>query len=181
MRSKRAGFTLIETIVGMVVLSISFAVLTNLLYPATEQSASVLHQVRGAELAQSMLNEIQQKAFDENSDKSGGRLRCGETGIAACSTSMGNEESGAREQFDDVDDYHGLVYNIGEIEDSQENALDYLGYTLSVTVGNDSDYNGVTKETGDTDDNQYTAKLITVTVTTPTGSVLTFSTYRTNH
>ncbi|OKY24859.1 type II secretion system protein [Thalassotalea sp. PP2-459] len=181
MKVKSKGFTLIETIVGMVVLSISFAVLTSLLYPATEQSASVLHQIRGAELAQSMLNEIQQKAFDENSDKSGGRLRCGETGIAACSTSMGNEEANERKQFDDVDDYHGLIYNVGEIEDSQENALDYLGYTLSVKVGNDSDYNGVTYEEGDTDDNRNTAKLITVTVTTPTGYELTFSTYRTNH
>ncbi len=174
MKANQSGFTLIETIVGIVVLSISFAVLTTLLYPATEQSASVLHQIRGAELAQSMLNEIQQKAFDENSDKAGGRLRCGEADADPCSLNMANEESDVRELFDDVDDYNGLVYNNGDI-------ANYLGFTLTVSVGNDSDFNGITRENGDTDDNQYTAKLITVTVTTPTGYVQTFATYRTNY
>ncbi len=55
-RSKGRGFTLIELIVGIVVLSISFSLLTTLILPLSEKSAEQLHQVRAAELGQSMMN-----------------------------------------------------------------------------------------------------------------------------
>jgi prepilin-type N-terminal cleavage/methylation domain-containing protein len=70
--TKQSGFTLIEIIVGIVVLSISYALLTSLIYPLASQSAAQIHQIRAAELGQSMVNEILGKAFDENSDMSGG-------------------------------------------------------------------------------------------------------------
>lgn len=164
MLNKIKGFTLIETIVGIVVLSIAFAVLTSLLAPANKQSADVLQQVKAAEIAQSLLNEIQNRAFDDNSDMSGGLVRC----QFDCSTSMGFETPETdRSQFDDVDDYNSF-----------EETID--GYQVLVTVGNDSDFNGQTKEEGDGDDNNFTAKLITVTVTTPLSVAFVFSTYRTN-
>lgn len=178
------GFTLIETIVGIVVLAISFSVLTSLIYPIAEQSAEQLHQVKAAELAQSMLNEIQNKAFDENSDMAGGRLRCGETGAPNCSTDMGFETvSGiaeTRATFNDVDDYNNLVYDAGEIENSQGQPLDlYVGYAMNIRVCNDSDYNGPNCD-GAQDVNISTAKLIIVTIITPTDFSLHFSTYRAN-
>lgn len=171
MLNKIKGFTLIETIVGIVVLSIAFAVLTSLLAPANKQSADVLQQVKAAEIAQSLLNEIQNRAFDENSDKSGGLIRCGDTSkpnAPDCSLNMEPDsgESGSS-QYDDVDDYNGV-----------DTVLD--GYKVTVVVGNDSDFNGQTKEGGDGDDNNFTAKLITVNVTTPLSVTFVFSTYRTN-
>lgn len=178
------GFTLIETIVGIVVLAVSFSVLTSLLYPIAQQSAEQLHQVKAAELAQSMLNEIQNKAFDENSDMAGGRIRCGETGASNCSTNMGPDtvlsSTETRATFNDVDDYNGLVYNPGEVKNSQGQILDlYFGYAMSVRVCNDSDYSGPNCD-GVPDANTSTAKLITVTITTPTDFSLQFSTYRAN-
>lgn len=187
---KQGGFTLVETIVGIVLLGISFAIISSLILPATQQTADILHQVRAAELAQSLLNEIQNKAFDERSDKTGGRVRCGESGVTCTDDDKLGPENGAggrdndgedeRKKYDDVDDYHNLSYAASSIIDSQDQAIDYTGYSLAVTIGNDSDYNGVTIAQGDTDDNIYTAKLITVKVTTPIGGVLTFSTYRAN-
>lgn len=172
------GFTLIETIVGIVVLAISFSVLTSLIFPISEQSADQLHQVKAAELAQSMLNEIQNKAFDQHSDMAGGRVRCGENSIV-CSTVMGPETiSGVTETrttFNDVDDYNALNYSVGTIENSQGTILDlYTGYEMSISVCNDGDYDG------NCDANTTTAKLIIVTIITPTDFSLKFSTYRAN-
>lgn len=189
------GFTLIETIVGIVVLSISFSIITNLIYPAVEQSADQLHQIRAAELGQSLLNEITGHAFDENSDHTGGHYRCNEDvdgngtiePVEQCSTIMGNEEGGSRLLFDDVDDYNGINivnarYGVSPAPDefiknsqNQDLAL-YLGYSLKVMVCNDSDYDGDCATNAD----NHTAKLITVTVTTPTGFAIDFSTYKAN-
>lgn len=164
MLNKINGFTLIETIIGIVVLSIAFAVLTAFLAPANKQSADILQQVKAAEIAQSLLNEIQNRAFDEESDKAGGIVRC----QTDCSTSMGaDSQETDRSQFDDVDDYN----NFSQLLD---------GYQILISVGNDSDFNGQTKEEGDGDDNNFTAKLITITVTTPLEATFVFSTYRTN-
>ncbi|KGJ94302.1 prepilin-type N-terminal cleavage/methylation domain-containing protein [Colwellia psychrerythraea] len=176
---RHKGFTLIETIVGMVVLAISFSVLTTLIYPVSQQSADQLHQVKAAELAQSVLNEIQNKAFDENSDMAGGRVRCGDAGADDCSTDMGPDTiSGVEETraiFNDVDDYDGLVYAAGEIENSQGVVIDlYLGYSMRITVRNDANYDGSFPN------DISTAKLITVTITTPTDFSMSFSTYRAN-
>ena len=180
---RHKGFTLIETIVGIVVLAISFSVLTSLIFPVTQQSAEQLHQVKAAELAQSMLNEIQNKAFDQNSDMAGGLLRCGETDAPACSTDMGKDTvlgiTETRVTFNDVDDYNDLDYSAGEVENSQGDILSlYLGYAMYISVCNDADYDGVCN--ADPAINKSTAKLITIKITTPTDFSLYFSTYRAN-
>ncbi|MGB1197562.1 MAG: type IV pilus modification PilV family protein [Thalassotalea sp.] len=184
------GFTLIETIIGMVVLAISFSIMTRLIFPATEQSADQLHQIRAAELGQSLLNEITGHAFDEHSDHTGGRYRCSEdvdnngsiSTEEACSVLMGDEEGNNRLLFDDVDDYHDMsVDDAGSgnyIQNSQgEDLTLYLRYSINIQVCNDSDYDGNCA----TNANNYTAKLITVTVTTPLGLSLDFSTYKANY
>lgn len=181
--SYQKGFTLIETIVGMVVLAISFSVLTTLIYPVSQQSADQLHQVKAAELAQSVLNEIQNKAFDNNSDMAGGRVRCGENSIT-CSTTMGSEGTETRATFNDVDDYNGLeygpLYEKTDIENSQGLIIDlYIGYSMSISVRNDANYDG-SFPTTPLPSAISTAKLITVTITTPTDFSMSFSTYRAN-
>lgn len=169
------GFTLIETIIGMVVLAVSLSVLTAFIYPIAEQSAAQLHQIKAAELAQSMLNEIQNKAFDQHSDMAGGRVRCGDDNGVTCSTVMGPETGEVRATFNDVDDYNGLAYTNGEIRNSQGQRLNgYTGYSLNIKVCNDSVYNGTCNG------NNATAKLIVITVITPTDFSVVFSTYRVN-
>jgi MSHA pilin protein MshD len=172
------GFTLVEAVVGIVVLAISFSILTTLIYPIAEQSAEQLHQVKAAELGQSVLNEIQNKAFDENSDRAGGAVRCSELSQGNCSTTMGSEGE-SRSTFDDVDDYNGLeygsVYSQADIENSTGQTLTgYSGYSMRISVANDESFNGSLAG------NNSTAKLITVIITTPTGNNITFATYRAN-
>jgi MSHA pilin protein MshD len=185
-RVSQQGFTLIETIVGIVVLSIAFSIFTTLIYPLANQSAEQVHQIKAAELGQSMINEILGKAFDENSDMSGGFYRCGEDQnndgeIKAldgetCSDVLNNEEADARELFDDVDDYNGLTIIQSSLGGSDSLGDMYVGYQVNVKVINDSDYDG----DNDGADNNYTAKLITVTITTPQDFDFDFSVYRVN-
>ena len=185
-RTSQQGFTLIETIVGIVVLSIAFSIFTTLIYPLANQSAEQVHQIKAAELGQSMINEILGKAFDENSEMSGGFYRCGEDQnndgeIKAldgetCSDVLANEEADTRELFDDVDDYNGLTIIESSLGGSDSLGDMYVGYQIKVNVINDSDYDG----DNDGADNNYTAKLITVTITTPQDFDFDFSVYRVN-
>jgi MSHA pilin protein MshD len=173
------GFTLIETIIGIVVLSIAFSILTTLIYPLSNQSAEQVHQIRAAELGQSMINEILGKAFDENSDMSGGYYRCGDdiNNDGEIKPILQNEESDDREFYDDVDDYQGLVVIENSLGESTGSDI-YIGYQVNVTVVNDGDYDG--NPDGNSITTNFTAKLITVTVTTPQGFDFVFSAYKAN-
>jgi MSHA pilin protein MshD len=169
------GFTLIETIVGIIVLSIVFSIFTSFIYPLSNQSAEQVHQIRAAELGQSMINEILGRAFDENSDKSGGVKRCGEAGYTLCSTDIGPEPGENRPSFDDVDDY-----DTNGVKIKAKNALgesiedEYIGYNVRIKVIHDSNYDGFS------DSNYSTAKLITVTIFTPQDFGFVFSVYKAN-
>ncbi|CAB0150561.1 hypothetical protein PSI9734_01000 [Pseudidiomarina piscicola] len=117
------GFTLIELIIGVVVLAFAFSLIATLIYPQAIRSAEPVLQIRASNLAQAFIAEIQSKAFDENSSQSGGSQRCGESGAPPCSTSFGPEGE-TRDQFDDVDDFH-------QLEVSQPNLADVLGANLA--------------------------------------------------
>lgn len=174
-RSLNQGFTLIEVIVGMVVLGISLAVLSTALFPLSQQSAEQVHQVKASELAQSMLNEIMSKAYDENSDMVGGVTRCGESGIN-CSTVLG-PDSEDREQYDDVDDYNAVDFGDDIFNSNGDPISDqYVGYAVDVIVVNDSNYDN----DSDGFDNNFTAKKITVIVRTPQGFEFVFTVYKAN-
>lgn len=174
--SKNHGFTLIETIIGIVVLSIAFTILTTLIYPLANQSAEQVHQIKAAELGQSMINEILGKAFDQNSDMSGGIVRCGDIGAVECTPwdELGPESGETRVNFNDVDDYHGLNVLADSLGNSVSFGEAYIGYQLNVLVKADSNYDG------SSDANSSVAKLITVTVTTPQDFNFVFSVYRVN-
>src|SRR5690554_7972709 len=105
--TQQGGFTLIEIVVGIVTLGIALALLTVLLFPQAKRSAEPLLQMRAAELGIALMNEITSKSFDENSDHSGGAVRCNETGAPTCSVTLGPEGE-TRDNYNDVDDYHGL-------------------------------------------------------------------------
>lgn len=173
---RHSGFTLIETIVGIVVLSIAFSILTTLIYPLANQSAEQVHQIKAAELGQSMINEILGKAFDHNSDMSGGFSRCGDIGAIPCTpaNNLGPEQNEIRINFNDVDDYNNLVVLADSLGNSASYSEAYTGYKLNVQVVADSNYDGFG------DNNSSIAKLITVTVTTPQEFDFIFSVYRVN-
>lgn len=156
------GFTLIEMVVGMLVLAVALVMLSTMLFPQADRAADTLFRVRSAELGHSVMNEIWGKRFDENTDPNGG-TPCGSGSQPACTTASGAEE-GNRDDWDDIDDYDGMTQNTRILDSTQTYADLYPGYQLLVSVGSGS-----------------VTKLITVTVTTPSGEAITFNAVRSNY
>ncbi|WNC68130.1 prepilin-type N-terminal cleavage/methylation domain-containing protein [Thalassotalea nanhaiensis] len=172
------GFTLIELVIGMTVMVVAIGFMMAAMLPKEKESADQIHLIRAAELGQSLMNEITSKAFDQNSDLSGGFLRCNETGFQPCSTVLGKEGEN-RTTFNDVDDYNGLT----SIEDALGNDVSerYRNFSVLVSVQYDNDYDGGSSDSySGVIDNSALAKLITITVTTPLGTPITLATYKAN-
>jgi MSHA pilin protein MshD len=177
------GFTLIELVVGIVVFAIALTLFSSLLVPQAIKSIDPIYQVRATELAQSLLNEISAKSFDENSSRSGGLLRCNEVGALPCTAiaNLGPDAGETRENFNDVDDYHNLSEIDGDILNSLGESISiggiglYQGFQANVSVLYDDDVDGI-------DDGVIgNRKLIIVSLVTPNDEVIVFSTYRNNY
>lgn len=170
----RRGFTLIEMVLGMVVLAIVMVGAITLLAPQASNSARPIIQIRASELAQSLGSEIMAKAFDENSLRNGGLLRCGEVNAPACTiaANLGAEE-GSRSDYDDVDDFHRFNRCGDAILDSNlvnRTGL-YDGFCVTVSVQYDNALTG----------NAANAKRIDIRVDTPLSERMSFAFFRTNY
>lgn len=167
------GFTLIETVIGILVLAIALTLILPVLIPSQGQSVDQVQQIRASELGQSLLNEILAKSYDENSDRSGGVSRCDE-GALACSAVMGPEEgANNRHLFDDVDDYDtgGFTSTILSA-DNTELSTHYQGFEVDIDVFYDGLALGLA--------NNRLAKRIEITVKTPSAEEITFSSFKAN-
>lgn len=81
---RQSGFTLIEGIVAMVLLSIAMVTLSSFLFPQAEQSARPYYQARAAAIANAFYNTILSRQFDENSGlPTDNTVRCDETAFGA--------------------------------------------------------------------------------------------------
>ncbi|QLE87079.1 MULTISPECIES: prepilin-type N-terminal cleavage/methylation domain-containing protein [Shewanella] len=172
------GFTLVELVVGMVVIGIAMVMLTSMLFPQAERASETLHRVRSAELAHSLLNEIWAKRYDGNTNANGGVPACDavanlDLGIPAglpCTDEVDFGDGGgsiARNDFNDVDDYHGLNQASLMLNSTESYASQYPNYELAVSV---------TYPYGD-----KSAKLIAIDVTTPSGELIRFNAVRSNY
>ncbi|WOH35892.1 prepilin-type N-terminal cleavage/methylation domain-containing protein [Thalassotalea fonticola] len=177
------GFTLIELVLGMTVMVVVIGFMMVAMLPKEQESADQIHLIQATELAQSFVNEITAKAFDENSDMSGGLIRCNETGGSACtsSNSLGAEEL-VRSLYDDVDDYDGLNSSVNDLEDSLGSSIEdiYHNFHVQVSVYYDNNYDGIADSYDGTLDNSILVKLITITVTTPLDTRIAFAVYKAN-
>ncbi|WP_117236129.1 type IV pilus modification PilV family protein [Vibrio maerlii] len=101
------GFTLIESIIVIVVMGLAMVTITSFLVPQVSRSADPHYQARASALGQSVMSLILARSFDENSDRSGGELRCGEVTAEPCSTTLGDNGEASVDLYNDVDDYKG--------------------------------------------------------------------------
>jgi len=156
MPTKRGqGFTLIELLVFIVVISLSLGALVVVMNQALIRSVDPIVQVRLLELAQSQLDEVQSRKYDENTP-TGGLPAC----IATCAgVGLDGETLTSPSTLDDVDDFNGYT------------ATPVPGYTVTVSVTLAGDDLGLALAA---------AKLITVSATTASGQSATLSTYRAN-
>ena len=180
------GFSLIELITGIVVLAIALSLVTAVLGPLYIKSTDPWHQVRATELGQSMLNDIMSRSFDQQSPRSGSMLRCGESGAPACTVQNadgswpadpGESEADNRLRFNDVDDFDNFTANGSLLTNilAEDLADLYRSYQLTVSVSY-----AAAGEVGGISLAADQVKVITVTVRTPTGNELQFSSYKGN-
>jgi MSHA pilin protein MshD len=169
------GFTLIELVVGMMVIAIAIVMLTSMLFPQADRAAKTLHRVRSAELAHSVMNEIWGKRYDQNTNANGGVPACDSSAGSACSYALATDgtpflgpDGESRDTFNDVDDYDGLSESDNMLDSSQTYAQAYPRYKLKVSV---SYIDSATKA----------QKLITVAVTTPASEEITYQALRSNY
>ena len=93
MIKKVRGFTLIEIIIGIVVLSIALTGGLSLLISQVDAYRDPLIKEKSVQIAKRVVHEIQIRAYDEKSDIGGGIFRCSETvggiSLGDCSAKYG--------------------------------------------------------------------------------------------
>ncbi len=184
----RRGFTLVEFIVGIVMLAVALTSILGLLINQVPQAVDPVQQVRAAQLAQRILNEVLQKSFDEHSDHNGGHFRCGEKVdgvlIPDCSTNYGPDGKGeqAPYAYNDVDDF-----------DTSDNWVDAKLFTQTSVGVSDDEYRNfqikIAVSGVDFSDGTFrlcgvpcsVGKRIELTVRLPDGSEVDFALYRGNY
>jgi MSHA pilin protein MshD len=156
---KLRGFTLIETIIFIVVLGISLGSIVSLFLQSATSSHYPYDQQRAIAIANTYMDEILRKRWDENVPFGGG---CVETGsnycnnfcaaksypdcgtclpnpgppascIAPPSTAIGPDGLETRANFDDIDDYDGLA-DATPNDANGTPVANYAGYSVSVSV-----------------------------------------------
>ncbi|NIB44394.1 type II secretion system protein [Pseudomaricurvus alkylphenolicus] len=154
------GVTLIELLVFVVVIGTATTALFSVFNVTMANNVDPMIRVRLQELAQSQLDEILARKYNENTP-TGGIPACGsgEVGALAC-TGIGTDggEAGVGD-YDDVDDFHLFA------------DTPFPGYNRSVSVTEGGTDIGLAVGQ---------AKRITVTVTAPAGESVQLSAYRAN-
>lgn len=167
----------------IVILGIALVTITSMMTNSLSSNANTFEETRMTALARAYLDEILSRRFDENSHPSGTPACDGTAGPRPCTTqaAFGTEGGeGARDKWDDVDDYHGLDEGEGgvlpDLHDAENNIRSgYDGYRVTVTVEYAGDQDPVFKEPTD-------AKLVTVTIYSPLVTAGTeFQVYKANY
>ncbi len=199
------GFTLVESVVGIVVFSFSMLLLATTVFPMFARSPDALFEGRASALGQAVMSKVSAAQFDNANDPSGaGRWRCGENPdalrargipaprvIPACSKVP--KASSNSDKLASLDDYIGCW---GEME--QDCKADYRGKLSTLMgqrpIGSEAlDYSNFVVEIGVSYDtsafsdkdkdlvNPELYKRIDVVVQTPRHGKYDFSSYRSNY
>lgn len=172
-KTHQRGFSLIELIVGLVLMSIALTFLVNVFFSNPGRSVEPILQIRAAEFGKALMDEILSKKFDELTPE-GGFPAC-----AVCSTTLG-EDGESRDTYDDVDDYNDScgspIALTNALGIAPANFNNYLMEVCVIYDGNNFD---------GTADSNTSAKLITVNIYPPIGSGLSnpivFTAYKGNY
>ncbi|GAK83445.1 MSHA pilin protein MshD [Vibrio ponticus] len=175
--NKVRGFTLIESIVVMVVMALAMVTITSFLIPQVASSSDAHYQTRAAALGQSLMTKILARSFD-HVNSSGGNERC-QFGVNCSALGIDSGESMASpDQFNDVDDFIGCwaasptaacPHNLYDLISSGSNSA-YHNFTVDIEVENHPD-NHVAQM----------MKKITVTVRAGKQTPIEYSAFRGNY
>ncbi|MEZ5561265.1 MAG: prepilin-type N-terminal cleavage/methylation domain-containing protein [Pseudomonadales bacterium] len=169
--SRPAGFTLVELIVTLMLISIAVLGITYALSFAFARQSDGLWQSKAVALAESYFEEIMARRFDESAPL-GGVPPCSPVTTACGPIGLEGEP---RAQFDDVDDYDGLDEQ-PPLDGDGNPRLEYAGYRVQVSVS----YLDAAQVAALGLDEVSDAKRIAVTVTPPGQGPMRFTALRGN-
>ncbi len=171
-RAGSSGFSLVELIVTMMLVSITVLAMSSALSFSFSHQSDGLWQTKSVTLAESYIEEIMARRFDETTPI-GGVPPC-----APATTPCGaiGSDGETRAEFDDVDDFNG-VDDLPPLDLNGNSRAEYSGYRVQVSVA----YVDAALVTSLGLDATTDAKLVTITVTPPGRSSLEFSFLRTNY
>lgn len=167
-----SGFTLVELIVTLMLISIAVLGVTYALSFGFSRQSDGLWQAKSIALAEAYMEEIMARRYDEATPLGGvppcspATVPCGAPGV----------EGEARSAFDDLDDFHGLD-EAPPLDVNGDPLSRYAGYRVQVSV----DYLSIAQVTELGLDDPTDGKLVMVTVTPPGRSPMSFPLLRTNH
>jgi MSHA pilin protein MshD len=171
-KQRQGGFTLIETIMVVVLLGIMMAGMTVMFVENASQSHQPYLRQRALAVANAYMDEILRKRWDDNTPLGGG---CVNSGSAFCPTGpaaagIGTEE-GSRSNYDDIDDYNGLS-DSPPLDSLGNTMTGYAGFSVAVSVTNPlAPWNGIAAAD---------VKRIKVDVTSTMQETISVSAYRVN-
>ncbi len=170
-RRTACGFTLIEMVVGMVVLGIALVMMATLLFPLAERSAQGVQRAKAAQLGQAVLAELAGRRLDVATPLGGGAvpvLTCCPDDPAVCAAAAAEPDNpGSWELLDRFDGFDGPA-------DRLLGGALYHGFRVAIAVQcQDADAVGTRWPGG--------AKLTEVTITSPAGERLEFAQLRGNY
>lgn len=173
-RTSRAhGFTLVETIVTLLVMSVAvLGVMFSVSFAAKNQAAAGSRSA-SLTLAQAYFEEIAALRFDENTPV-GGVPACAPT-TTPCSLATAFNDGESRELYDDVDDFDGL--DESPPRDARgESRSGYDGFRVQASVR----YLTLAEVGALGVDLTTDAKVVTLSVTPPGGQPRVFTALRSN-
>ncbi|KXO11266.1 MSHA pilin protein MshD [Moritella sp. JT01] len=176
------GFTLIEIVVGMVVLAISLVIVTGIFLPQANNTVTPMYQIKATALGKRIMDQVLIRYYDETSRSSGGFIRCGEQGFVPfpCSSDLGTEGSEVRsapDNFNDVDDYNIYCVNSDPGAALAAFTNKYPGYGLRICVSFAADKFDGALAPGVID----VAKRIRVTILMPNDETIELTAFKGNY
>lgn len=164
------GFTLIELIVSIVIISVALVGVLTILNQTTSRSADPMIRKQALAVAEALLEEVMAKPFawcdpDDAQAATAMSAVVGALGCAVTVEALGSEAGEVRDIFDNVNDYNGLAtaVNIAGGGAAPYNAVVAVAATA---------FNGIAAAN---------ALLITVTVNAPGGEAVQLQGIRTRH
>jgi MSHA pilin protein MshD len=175
-RTRARGFTLVELIIFIVVVSTALAAVLGVFTQATLTSVDPMQRRQALAIAESLLEEVMLMPLtfcdgdDANVDTASSAAGC--AGAADATGAEAGEGRFATPQFDHVNDYHGLTLNP---------IVDITGATVAGLAGYSATVSVATAALGSIGAGSGDALRITVTVNAPGGGSVSLDGYRSRH
>jgi len=174
MKYRQSGFTLIEIVVGIVVLAVSLTIVTSVFLPQANKMTTPMYQIKATALGKSIMNQVLIRYYDELNISSGSFSPCTST---TCSSFLGPEPpevGNVPDGFNDVDDYN--AYCNSDPQATLKFFTDeYPGYGVNICVTNAAD-----KFVPGSSANNV-AKRISMTVFMPNNETITLTSFKGNY